>query len=1180
MKKNTIIILLSVLPILLASCRKDSAEENGRPGRGSEVRFSAVVGDKQADFGPTGTRVSGEQWDSGDAVGIFMLKEGEPLPGGLTGGAGYGAANEQTADNLKYTAAGNGALSPEGKDIYYPKSGKVDFVAYYPWKSTGSAAGQLNNYIYPVDLTDQSAPSAIDLLYSNNATGRSAASADVQLRFERMLSRLSIAVVKGEGMGEADFSTMTVTVGGTPAKAKFALATGTMSDLSVAEFAAREVQAGSAYDAIVVPQPAANQYAGRTVTFAIGAQGARENFIWKIPGSTLFEAGKSHLWTVTIGRNGITARESSVTEWDYTSENNAPRGIGVNNREELLDFASLLRTGGSASLDEMEEKYVYEGVVNIWADIALLDEDEWIPLYAGDGNELFDYDLNGNGHVISNVSINYSEEQANGPAGFVRRLGPGKTISNLTITGEVSCGDDSFAHYAGGIAGENYGTIRNCSFHGNVTGVEGVGGICGANVGGTITGCTGSGRISGARMVGGLCGTAVSDGARHSVIEKSSGSGEVFHKDFSAPARPEAIPDYYEVDQDGLLASAGFIGGICGYNTDNSVLTFCSSSAAVRGPLFVGGIAGASRAARITNCFNTGAVYGHHYVGGVCGTAYSIQAVPEGGEVGDNRNSGSVTGISHVGGITGAGFTARISSCENVGTIYGKQMLGGITGVSEKRGLDGAGYGESSVTQSTNRGNLIGGSSSVGGIAGYNSADSSIDNCHNYGDVNNGYVCQRAGGVCGHNDGAITDSGNSGAVRGDSSIGGVAGYSAGDITSCSHDAGGAIAGEGDYIGGIAGMNEGGTITHCGCYGGVSGAGSYVGGVAGSNDGNISECRNSGQITGSGQNTGGICGANMATINRCVNSAQGEVNGISYTGGICGRNSGTVAWCTNEGDLIPGSEPGYDRRGGICGVNIEGAEDPAVIEYSENKAIVEGNERVGGICGSNQGRKAFIRDCRNNVTAASGAIRGKTAVGGVCGFNDRGEILRSSNSSEVRISQGGESCGGICGENDYGSGNIDCGIITACFNTGTIRGEDGDVDHSLYPKYIGGLCGYNWSIIRGCYSTGAIYSKRESGFNPITMSPEYYYGVGAFAGGNNSLAIIAQCYWADAPEDSIDEAVQFDNQLGGADAKKFSGSNWPNPGMSYWGIEQWFDVGSYNGGSPNYPRLPEWTAIPL
>jgi hypothetical protein len=82
------------------------------------------------------------------------------------------------------------------------------------------------------------------------------------------------------------------------------------------------------------------------------------------------------------------------------------------------------------------------------------------------------------------------------------------TIENCSISGRVVASE-----LVGGIAGDNYGTIENCQVSGNVEGNDNVGGIAGENCfinddyPGIVRNCTSNARvIGGAGAAGGIAG--------------------------------------------------------------------------------------------------------------------------------------------------------------------------------------------------------------------------------------------------------------------------------------------------------------------------------------------------------------------------------------------------------------------------------------------------------------------------------------------------------------------------------------------------------------------------------------------------------------------------------------------------------------------------------------------------
>ncbi len=190
------------------------------------------------------------------------------------------------------------------------------------------------------------------------------------------------------------------------------------------------------------------------------------------------------------------------------------------------------------------------------------------------------------------------------------------------------------------------------------------------------------------------------------------------------------------------------------------------------------------------------------------------------------------------------------------------------------------------------------------------------------------------GGVAGWSYGNIENCSVSGSVSGNSTAGGVVGAQwGGSITGCSSSA--TVKGV-TYAGGIAGYtNNGATLTACYATGSVTlvsnnDIGTYfAGGVVGSNGGScIQACYAWGSVTGSGSGTiyvGGVTGTNdVGTLTACYH-AKGTVKGSDgATGGVAGRNfkdsmlgSGIITACYWGGN---GQEQGIGEN--QAGTTIE------------------------------------------------------------------------------------------------------------------------------------------------------------------------------------------------------------------------------------------------------------------
>jgi len=215
--------------------------------------------------------------------------------------------------------------------------------------------------------------------------------------------------------------------------------------------------------------------------------------------------------------------------------------------------------------------------------------------------------LEGNGHTIQGLSVT----DAGSGQGLFRYLTETAVIRNLHVHGTVT--PEGSASQVGGIAGSNAGRLENCSFTGQVSGTDYVGGIVGSNaLSGIIENCRMDGNIHGTHFVGGITGENLG------VIRGCSNSSLV---NTTAEQNTVALED---ISLESLLdtesaATVTDIGGIAG--TTGGVIRDCENTGAVGYPQIgynIGGIAG-STSGYITGCTNRGTVEGRKEVGGIAG---------------------------------------------------------------------------------------------------------------------------------------------------------------------------------------------------------------------------------------------------------------------------------------------------------------------------------------------------------------------------------------------------------------------------------------------------------------------------------------------------------------------------------------------------------------------------------
>lgn len=440
----------------------------------------------------------------------------------------------------------------------------------------------------------------------------------------------------------------------------------------------------------------------------------------------------------------------------------------------------------------------------------------------------------------------------------------------------------------------------------------------------------------------------------------------------------------------------------------------------------------------------------------------------------------------YVGGIVGANDADTKLTIQNAtnGAKQNALSVGGLNpsnngafkgGVSLNALSDGRYYFD------TPRGAL------AGGIIGYATPNTKLENCINYGTV--AHKCA-AGGFAGWNEGTITGGSMEASLgnreNGYTYLGGVAGVNGGLIQSAYPAQGCAVRGD-SYVGGIAGVNLGGDAeaskglicTENNSTGTVE-ANQYAGGVAGANVGNISL---SGQLQSSVTATsyaGGVAGINTDKGNiygadNATDAVSGSVTAANYAGGVAGTNSAEITRVENHASVRASTK----YAGGIAGVNAAGGTISYCSHASGNAAAVYAtNGEAGGIAGNNNSG-ASIENVQVSaaVTAANGTAGGVTATN----FGIIGQETGLENNSSVSgctITGTSESIGAVAAYNREGA---------------TIRNvklaENANVQFSTPAVTIGGLAGMNEGAVTGCQvGNGALALNNglRAGTNTVTL----------------------------------------------------------------------------------------------
>lgn len=452
----------------------------------------------------------------------------------------------------------------------------------------------------------------------------------------------------------------------------------------------------------------------------------------------------------------------------------------------------------------------------------------------------------------------------------------------------------------------------------------------------------------------------------------------------------------------------------------------------------------------------------------------------------DFKNELNLQADIYVGGIVGANDAKTKLTIQNAtnGATQNALSVGGLNPSNNgafKGGVSLNALADGRYDFGTARGAL------AGGIIGYATPNTVLENCKNYGTV--AHKCA-AGGFAGWNEGTITG-GNMAASLGNREtgytyLGGVAGVNGGLIQSAYPAQGCAVRGD-SYVGGIAGVNLGGNAAASTRKGliictennstGTVEANRYAGGVAGANVGSISL---SGQLQSSVTATdyaGGVAGINtdkgsIYGDENATGAVSGSVTAANYAGGVAGTNRAEITRVENRASVRASTQ----YAGGIAGVNDAGGKISACV-HAQNQVYATNGE-AGGIAGNNN-KDALIENVqvKADVTAANGTAGGVTATNfGIIG-QDSG-LENNSSVSNCTITGTSESIGAVAAYNRAGA---------------TIRNvklaENANVQFSTPAVTIGGLAGMNEGTVTGCQvGNGALALDNglRAGTNTVTL----------------------------------------------------------------------------------------------
>ena len=284
------LIFATIVAMVFVGCKKNTTAPPKKP---ADNRVAAQFSGKIIkDDGKTTTRVTNNSWDKGDAVGVYVFKEGSRANSGLL------------CSNYKFSAVSqSGKLEEVTGLIYFPTGGeKVDFIAYHPYHSNPNMGTQWITFGEKIPLKE------MECLWTS-ANGQSEASPLIDFEFKRLQSSFKIELRE---TSEHSYSAGTdITITGLPYKAIFDVVKGTLV-ASTEKSNIGSFEKLSFNQLYCVPPHESKTYTQRRISVS-----TKKGEVLTAPVEFDFESGKTHVITIFLGKDGYKLSvESTVVPFE------------------------------------------------------------------------------------------------------------------------------------------------------------------------------------------------------------------------------------------------------------------------------------------------------------------------------------------------------------------------------------------------------------------------------------------------------------------------------------------------------------------------------------------------------------------------------------------------------------------------------------------------------------------------------------------------------------------------------------------------------------------------------------------------------------------------------------------------------------------------------------------------
>ncbi len=365
-----------------------------------------------------------------------------------------------------------------------------------------------------------------------------------------------------------------------------------------------------------------------------------------------------------------------------------------------------------------------------------------------------------------------------------------------------------------------------------------------------------------------------------------------------------------------------------------------------------------------------------------------------------------------------------------------------------------------------------------------------------------------------------------------SNVGGLCGMNQGTVTNCYNTGnvtGSNLVNSSSNVGGLCGNNYYGTMTNCYNTGNVTGSSletgssSNVGGLCGyNNEGTVTNCYNTGKVTSryfgfGSNNVGGVCGKNWGSVTNCYYLTGTANSGIGSGSGTSEKvepkeadqfQSGAVAWLLSEGEngeiwgqnLTLDPKDTYPVLGGLKVVQSGDGYANELNQNSDGFYLISTADEL----------RLFASMVNGGQTRINGRLTADIELNNTTGWENWGSNAPANSWTPIgdyftgTFDGQGHTISGLYYVNNSDYPSYYVGLFGSLEGGGTVENvgvTKSYIQSSDYAGYTGGIVGLmNGGTIRNCYCTGIVRCQG-------------YRGGGGIAGMSYDNSTIENCYFA-------------------------------------------------------------------